>query len=326
MSKIIIVSSTKNATGGTELLQQLCYKLRFIGQDAYMYYIGNFDKSPLKEKFSFYKNPVIEKLEDEKGNVIVIPETMTEYLRMVHHADCYLWWLSVDNYFGALKHTSDLLHKIFYRVKDFRNSFVFSKCGHLVQSEYAMLYLKGRNITNVQYLSDYLNESYLQKASENVYEERKNVILFNPKKGYEFTKKLIQEVSEYKWIPLENLSVDQMIDVMHSSKLYVDFGNHPGKDRIPREAAICGCCVITGKRGAASNDQDIMIGSEYKFEDSDDNIVKIHEKISSIMSDYKLHISRFQNYRERIKNEENIFDSDVKKIFCSKANLRNGNE
>lgn len=326
MNKIIIISSTKNATGGTELLQQLCYKLRLFGQSAYMYYVGDFDKSPLKNKFSFYKNPAIETLEDEKDNIVVVPETMTEYLKAIHNANCYLWWLSVDNYFGALKHNPDLLHKVFYKIKDLQNNFIFGKCVHLVQSEYAKLYLEERNITNVQYLSDYLNESYLQKASENGCKERDNVILFNPKKGYEFTKKLIQEVPEYKWVALENLSVNQMIDVMHSSKLYVDFGNHPGKDRIPREAAICGCCVITGVRGAAANNQDIMIDDEYKFEDSDSNIVKIHEKIANIMNDFDLHTRKFQSYRDRIKNEEKVFDSDVKKIFCSNENLRNEDE
>lgn len=326
MNKIIIISSTKNATGGTELLQQLCYKLRLFGKNAYMYYVGDFSKSTLKDKFSFYKNPAIEELEDKKGNVIVVPETMTEYLNAVHHSDCYLWWLSVDNYFGSLKHNSDFIHKMFYKIKDFRNNFAFTKCGHLVQSEYAKIYLNGRNITNIQYLSDYLNESYLQKASVESLKKRENIILFNPKKGYEFTKKIIQDVTEYKWVPLENLSVDQMMDVMHSSKLYVDFGNHPGKDRIPREAAICGCCVITGKRGAAANNQDIMIDAEYKFEDSDKNIERIHEKITDIMNNFDTHTCKFQKYREKIQNEENIFDADVKRIFCTNVSSRNENE
>jgi len=44
-----------------------------------------------------------------------------------------------------------------------------------------------------------------------------------------------------------------------SRKLYVDFGKHPGKDRMPREAAVHGCCIITGRRGAAGNPFDIPI-------------------------------------------------------------------
>ena len=36
--KIYVFSPTIQATGGTELLQQLVYKLRLKGQDAYMVY------------------------------------------------------------------------------------------------------------------------------------------------------------------------------------------------------------------------------------------------------------------------------------------------
>ena len=30
-------------------------------------------------------------------------------------------------------------------------------------------------------------------------------------------------------------------------KLYIDFGGFPGKDRLPREAVMHDCCIITGK-------------------------------------------------------------------------------
>lgn len=55
---------------------------------------------------------------------------------------------------------------------------------------------------------------------------------------------------------------------MSKSKVYIDFGNHPGKDRIPREAAISGCIVITGKRGAAAFAEDVCIPETYKFDES----------------------------------------------------------
>lgn len=33
-----------------------------------------------------------------------------------------------------------------------------------------------------------------------------------------------------------------MILTMRKAKVYIDFGFHPGKDRIPREAVMCGAC------------------------------------------------------------------------------------
>ena len=31
----------------------------------------------------------------------------------------------------------------------------------------------------------------------------------------------------------------------------VDLGHHPGKDRLPREAALAGCVTVVGRAGAA---------------------------------------------------------------------------
>ena len=35
-------------------------------------------------------------------------------------------------------------------------------------------------------------------------------------------------------------------------QVYIDFGHHPGQDRLPREAVQCGCVVITGTRGSGN--------------------------------------------------------------------------
>ena len=46
---------------------------------------------------------------------------------------------------------------------------------------------------------------------------------------------------------------------------YIDFGPHPGMDRLPREAALAGCIVITNREGAAAHDEDVPLPPEYKF-------------------------------------------------------------
>ncbi len=38
---------------------------------------------------------------------------------------------------------------------------------------------------------------------------------------------------------------------MRKAKLYIDFGYHPGKERMPREACLLDCCLIIGKDGSA---------------------------------------------------------------------------
>ena len=109
-------------------------------------------------------------------------------------------------------------------------------------------------------------------------------MLYNPKKGIEFTRQLIEAAPDLNWVPLENMSNEEVRGKLKTSKVYIDFGDHPGKDRFPREAAISGCCVITGKRGSAAYD-DVPIPED------------------------------FDGYRSTIKAEKNKFIEDVRSIF-----------
>ena len=112
--------------------------------------------------------------------------------------------------------------------------------------------------------------------------------MYNPKKGYEFTKKLISKANNtIKFIPLENLTCSEVRDLLLKSKIYIDFGNHPGKDRFPREAAMCGNAILTNKKGAAKYNEDVPINKIYKMDDVDNNIDKILEKIFYIFENYE---------------------------------------
>ncbi|HPP30074.1 MAG TPA: hypothetical protein PLE69_04005, partial [bacterium] len=83
----------------------------------------------------------------------------------------------------------------------------------------------------------------------------------------------------------------------------------------PREAAIMGCCVITGKRGSAAYFEDVPIPEKYKFEDKKENIPKIIERIRDCLENYNERYKDFDNYREIIRKEPEKFVEDMKKIF-----------
>ena len=88
------------------------------------------------------------------------------------------------------------------------------------------------------------------------------------------------------WKAIENMSTEEVAELLNRSKVYIDFGNHPGKDRFPREAAISGCCIITGQRGAAANDIDVMIPRSYKFPDKTSSILFLSiASLSPVKSD-----------------------------------------
>lgn len=317
MKKIFIISPTNIATGGTELLQQLCYTINQKKTCAYMYYTENYDGSAVEKKFNFYHNPIAESIIDDISNIVIIPETRVDFYHKVKKAKVYFWWLSVDNYYGAFKINCDVVHKIYYKIKDFLNSRYFREGYHLVQSEYAKMFLVNeKKIDNkkIQYLSDYINESYMNAYNLwNKKTNRDNIIVYNPKKGIEFTKKIMAEVHDYHWVAIENMNLDEVINLLLKSKVYIDFGNHPGKDRIPREAALCGCCIITGKRGAAKNSKDIPIDS--KFDDDDTELKNIHLKIDEFMCNYEKENQKFEKYRLGILKEKKVFTNQIDLIF-----------
>jgi len=189
---------------------------------------------------------------------------------------------------------------------------------HLAQSYYATKHLKKKGIPEdrIFYLSDYLNENFLKIKTD--LSKKEDLVAYNPKKGFSFTKKIINHAPEIKFIPIINMTRQQVIKTLQKVKIYVDFGNHPGKDRLPREAAILGCCVITGKRGAAKYFEDVPISEEYKFEDKEENIPLIVEKIKDCFENYEIHYKNFENYRKIIKSEPEKFIKDLKNRFCLK--------
>ena len=317
---INILSSTHAATGGTELLQQLCFQLRENGIPATMYYTENYENSKVQKKFGkMYHNPNVKSLEE--NSVVIVPETeIDSYLKIkINFKKTYIWWLSVDNYYGAGRIKTNTIRDAYRWFKHKRNLQILKNIYHCVQSEYARFYLIneiGIAKEKIFYLSDYINDDYLNKRNIDL-SKKENIILYNPQKGIEYTQKLMHDITEYKWVALEGMTNDEMISIFSKAKLYVDFGNHPGKDRIPREAALFYCCVITGKRGAADNDIDIPIPGYYKFE-TIDNIGLIKDSINKCMVQYELAIHDFAEYRNKILNEKDLFIKNALEIFKEK--------
>lgn len=325
--KIYILCPGGLKTGGPELLHQLAYQINEMASSkvAHIVYFGN-TKTPVVKDYEKYLNNqwiTEESIIDVSENLVIFPETALSYFDKFSNVKKYIWWLSVDNYLYSNSFTAALsefglitaLH--YYLNGTIRNRFdrIAEADLNLCQSYYAMSFLLDHGIKNVKILSDYINDMYINNSEKFLSYKRKNIVLYNPKKGYKYTKKLIKYSPDIQWIPLIGLSNKQVLDYLTSGKVYIDFGNHPGKDRFPREAAICGCCIITGKRGAASFKQDIFIPEQYKFNDNTDNIPKIIKKIRFLLKNYNEAINDFDNYRKKISNEKDEFKRECKKIF-----------
>ena len=111
------------------------------------------------------------------------------------------------------------------------------------------------------------------------------------------------------------MTTEEVKQLLAKSKVYIDFGHHPGKDRFPREAAIMGCCIITGQRGAAGNGRDIEIPSKYKFKDSTAAIPQICCTIEDCLEHYEDRIDDFTEYRNKIWQEKAQFYREAENVL-----------
>jgi hypothetical protein len=148
---------------------------------------------------------------------------------------------------------------------------------HLLQSEFSRQHLSSRKWNKI-FIGDYI---YYDSAPPNTV-KKENKILYNPVKGYHITKNLIRKNPDFKFVPLSGYSRQELEQIMEKSAVYIDFGNHPGRDRLSREFVLKGGIVITGKRGSAENDIDIPIPPKYKF---NTDSVHFHQQFRALVEE-----------------------------------------
>ncbi|WP_283586692.1 hypothetical protein [Limosilactobacillus vaginalis] len=318
-------------SGGPELLHQLVAQINsFKHHHAKIAYFDYRSKEvPYDKELINYVDDdwVLEdNVIDSSDNIVVIPEMNVEKAKKYPLSKKYIWWMSVDNYkytnkFRDMVQTKGIIHAVSWSLKGKgynKDSLVRSVDLNLCQSCYAKNYILNElkiPMKKIKYLSDYINDEYLKNYSKSLEHKKSNVVLYNPKKGISFTKKLIKKSTNIKWIPLINMTNREIHEALQSAKVYIDFGDHPGKDRLPREAAINGCCIITDKEGSAFYQEDVPIPEEYKLERNDTSINSILNRINDCLENYSERINDFSNYRNFILSEKDRFNDDVKRIF-----------
>jgi hypothetical protein len=312
---IYILCPAHLRTGGPEALHQLGHALVRLGHDARMVYIdgglsirldeGGFAVPDLPDAvhpdYLAYGVKRDWRVDDRPGNAVVFPEVWSVLLPWIRQARPYWWWLSVDNALPALEHMGGLA---FLRG---------SAAVHLCQSRYARDWLAGHGIAG-QPLSDHIAQGFHDLAAM-APQARVRRVLYSPK-GRDAVAALRRRAPELDWVELSGFSTAEMQALFHTSLLYVDLGHHPGKDRMPREAALLGCCVITGRRGSAGNAEDVPIPPRYKFgEDRLARPLLVLATIRNTMAWYDRRIADFAAYRRVIAGEREALAGQVELIF-----------
>lgn len=318
MSNIYVISPNHRATGGVELLHQLVDRVNRSGGQARVVYFP-FDKEHTSPTaYQAYACPQASRRDlDVPGVTVIVPETLTHLVRGFKHARVSIWWLSVDNYFGSQRARFLAANRIWpfshWKVKP------DASIRHLAQSQYAIDFLASRGVHGALALTDYLNADFIDAARHVDLSQKREVVVYNPAKGLERTQQVLDLLPpSVQKVPLKGMTRAQMVAALAGAKVYVDFGNHPGKDRIPREAAIMGCCVITNRRGSASNEVDVPIGRRYKIDDAQPGFAAVAASlVLELLRDEGPCAQDFEAYRQQIRQEQSAFNAQVERLIQS---------
>jgi hypothetical protein len=289
-NKIYVRIPVNTVAGGVESLYQLVDAINNTTGNAYIVFDYLID-NPIPEKYLHYNVKYTDNVEDFENNYIIYPEVWTQLIGEFKNLKNCIWWLSVDN-------NDD-------KFKDFQNPNIY----HFYQSNYALIHLLNNKAKNYMPLFDYISPKYLDTTFD--ISKKENMVCYNPAKGMEITNEIIVKNSNVKFVPISGMSENQIIDLLKISKIYIDFGKHPGKDRIPRETAWLGNCVITNKKGSAYFYNDVPVNDNYKTEDID----ILSNLIQDCFNNYEKHINNFSIYRSSIKNQKEQLYNQVKQLF-----------
>jgi hypothetical protein len=290
MSKVYINIPAQAIAGGVESLFQLADAINNVGGESIVIWDVNYGQ-PIPDKYQHYNIKHSLPVEDSPENWVIYPEVWTEKINTYKYMKKAIWWLSVNNNHG--------------KFTDFSNN----EITHFYQSFYALDYLQKNGTYQNLPLFDYIPSVYTDSTFD--INKKENIVCYNPVKGLEITNGVKRLNPDINFVPIVHMSEHQIIELLKRSKVYIDFGGHPGRDRIPRESAILGNCILTNHNGSAKYYNDIPINYKYKTED----ITKIGDLIRECFNNYENTINDFSLYRLNIRQQKEQLYNLSKQYF-----------
>lgn len=285
---VYIVAPAHAYTGGPTALFQLCHYLsEYFNVDAKIAFTdirsGEDPVHPNYRKFKCGWLP-LQKVEDSPRNLMIFPETLISLSHRFRSSKKAIYWLAVDDFFLSLRSSSKLSRLLLYLllgikyrcipsrlmrndaaqyisykeiIKAMKNlelrNFLNEIDLHIAQSEYAKNFLinLGVNKEKIVKLREPLEEEFLNVDVD--FAAKQDIVTFNARKAFSIVNNVILKIKErdkaVKIIPLLNVGKEKMIKILSKSKVFIDIGFHPGRDRPAREAAVLGNVVIVNRRG-----------------------------------------------------------------------------
>lgn len=339
--KIYVVYPRGLRTGGPEALHQLVDMLRKLGQDAYLVPHPATSATPRAKQFEIYDAPEAAAPVDAEGNVVVVPEVYVADLHAYKYATPVCWWLSIDyspTFIAgrtALRSSAgpwtSFKETLIPRLSAAKNrvdprSLKRSRIIHAVQSSYAWAFLFSHLNVVPSLLSDYTPSAEFLSEYDNGLRDHR-LVTFNPVKGGDIIREVMKVCDpSIEWRPIQGMTRTEVTETLGECGIYLDLGFHPGKDRMPREAALSGALTVVGRRGSGAFHADVPIPWEHKITPGPAEVAYSAGLLPRLMANLPQEIAKQDSYRSTILSERERFKREVSDIFVEQRFGKDAND
>ena len=225
----VFVFSPHNETGGTEWLHQIAHGLRQAGVEAGVVYVGTSETQPPAAYAGYGEQPALGAIRPE--DIAIVPDPWPDLAEKLA-AEGVQTGLSIGKVRSPWRAVSQ-------------------RILHIGCSVYAVN--EARKYTpRVAHLSDYVGTEFAGPSPPLT--QRQNLVLYGPR-GAQWAEQLAMQFrgADFRQIDKPRLPrAADVADLMRSAKVFLEAGWLGGRDRLPREAALCGCIVVMRRTGSGA--------------------------------------------------------------------------
>jgi hypothetical protein len=301
--RIHIVCPGDEVNGSVESLHQFGRVATMLGYDTRIAYQPFDILGPVLSAFRSYGVRPDQEIPDDPEVAVLVPQDAVHLVAHLTRVRKLVWWLRIEDDADVAAVTAAAPGAV-----------------HLAQSEHARRFLDLHGIT-ARMLGDYVHPNFVERATALAPAQRLDTVLYNPDPSDQLTPELIEASRDVlQWVPVAGLSRDEVAEIMAYSKVYVDFGAHAGRTRLPREALAAGCCVVTGRRGAAGNGVDLPLPDGLSFDETDPGLVKaVLNRIALAVIDFDASRQAFEPARAAVVAQEARLRGQVADLLIGDA-------
>lgn len=317
--KIVVFGAT-NPTGGPFALVQLYEAMVNLGISTEMVFFDhvNFVETP-ECMYAQYADPGVTNAEllgikpkvaarVSKSDWLIFPEVQIQTAQNLFergYTNIVIWWLSWENAPLSLLRRFDI-------------SLLLRGSIHIFQSSYARSMARGYGYDG-PIVSDYtvLPEHQVKPSIKSL----DICVLAAKSKGAKQCLDILSHTHSVKLI--EKMTRDEVWNVLRGARYFLDFGGHPGKDRLPREAILVDCIPVVRRVGAATHYADVPLPDFLKV---DDALMSDAEGLGTLLRSLELRraevLESLRHARLQILKERQTFLEEVSSFLNGCLHIR----